>query len=58
MNWRSDSEGLDPELAELMRLEEEERQAMATRAPLPPGELDPELAELMRLEEEERERGL
>lgn len=46
---------LDPELAELMALEEGERESEATVAP---GALfDPEIAELMRLEAEERGEG-
>ena len=49
---------LDPELAELMRLEAEERGEAAFLASNPQGaELDPELAELMRLEAEERGEG-
>lgn len=50
-----DYQGLDPELAELMRLEELERQQMATTSPLAPGQVDQEMAELLRLEEEERQ---
>src|SRR5579863_8242207 len=47
--------GLDPELAELLRLEAEERGEAAFVASNPHGAgLDPELAELMRLEEQER----
>jgi hypothetical protein len=45
--------GLDPELAELMRLEEAERAGLGGSGPSGPGDLDPELAELMRLEDEE-----
>jgi hypothetical protein len=45
--------GLDPELAELMRLEEAERAGLGGATQSGPGGLDPELAELMRLEEEE-----
>jgi hypothetical protein len=47
--------GLDPELAELMQLEEAERAGMAGSAQSVPGDpdLDPELAELMRLEDEQ-----
>jgi hypothetical protein len=53
---------LDPELAELLRLEAEERGEAAYVASNPRGAgldpelagLDPELAELMRLEEQER----
>jgi hypothetical protein len=48
----SDS-GLDPELVELMRLEEAERAGLGGAAQSGPGGLDPELAELMRLEDEE-----
>jgi len=49
---------LDPELAELMRLEAEERDEAGFVASHPQGaELDPELAELMRLEAEERGQG-
>ncbi len=60
-SYPSASEGLDPELAELMALEEEER-LNAQGSLLPPSpsgytELDPELAELMRLEEGERGQG-
>jgi hypothetical protein len=45
--------GLDPELVELMRLEEAERAGLGGAAQSGPGGLDPELAELMRLEDEE-----
>lgn len=46
---------LDPELAELMRLEAEERGEAAFVASHPHGAgLDPELAQLMALEEQER----
>jgi|ERR1022692_4544047 hypothetical protein len=46
---------LDPELAELLRLEAEERGEAACVASNPQGAgLDPELAELMRLEDQER----
>ena len=46
---------LDPELAELMALEEAERTGSAGPAsPAGAGGLDPELAELMALEEAER----
>jgi len=48
---------LDPELAELMRLEELEREEQAARGGPPPGEFDPELAELERLMAEEVARG-
>jgi hypothetical protein len=47
--------GLDPELAELLDLEAEERNEAGFVASNPHGsQLDPELAELMRLEEQER----
>ena len=49
----SGADDLDPELAELMRLEEEE----AARGGPAPGEYDPELAELERLMAEETARG-
>jgi hypothetical protein len=46
--------GLDPELQELMDLEEAERQAQSGGAVSFAGQLDPELQELMNLEEAER----
>lgn len=50
------NENLDPELAELMALEEEERASApgSLGQPGQPGQLDPELQALMDLEEEER----
>jgi hypothetical protein len=46
---------IDPELAELLRLEAQERTEGAFVASNPQGsDLDPELAELMALEEQER----
>lgn len=48
---------LDPELLELMALEDEERARSAVVGPAgQDAEEDPELAELMALEEEERRR--
>ncbi len=49
-------DNLDPELAELMALEEAERASATGIAPGQPQPLDPELAELLALEEQERRR--
>jgi hypothetical protein len=52
--YRADFTGLDPELQELMLLEEAERTGAVDPMASRPGDLDPELEELMLLEEAER----